>query len=94
MPTEAPEARNARNGRREPQAFAWGGWENGSAVELDQGEGAALGLAELGLSALADVAEDRRVHGGDNVAESGLTVERLIERKRLVPRYGSGWQPS
>jgi hypothetical protein len=34
------------------------------------------------------------VRGGDNVAESGLTFDRLIDRKQLAPRYGSGWQPA
>ena len=28
----------------------------------------------------------------DNVGESGLTIERMIDRSRLQPRYGSGWQ--
>jgi hypothetical protein len=37
---------------------------------------------------------DVRVHGGDNVAESGLTFDRVIDRQSLTPRYGSGWQPA
>src|SRR5262249_49149191 len=33
------------------------------------------------------------VHGGHNVAESRLTVDRWIARSLLRPRSGSGWQP-
>ena len=41
----------------------------------------------------ADLAQDRGIHGGHNVAESALTVDRVISRTLLRPRYGSGWQP-
>jgi hypothetical protein len=58
-------------------------------------EQASVDLQEAGLVALgSDLAKDGGVHGGDNVAESGLTVVRLIDRKRLVPIRGSGWQPA
>jgi hypothetical protein len=58
-------------------------------------ERASVNLAEPGLLALhGDLADDGRVYGGDNVGESGLTIERIVPRDRLVPRYGSGWQPA
>jgi len=52
-------------------------------------------LVEPGLLALRrDLPDDCSVYGGDNVGESGLTIERMIARSRLQPRYGSGWQPA
>jgi len=57
-------------------------------------EHAPVGLVEPGLLALRrDLADDGGVHGCDNVAEGLLTIERVIARSRLQPRYGSGWQP-
>ena len=58
-----------------------------------QGELAAFGFDEAAGVALGlDLTQDRGVHGVDNVGESGLTIERMIDRSRLQPRYGSGWQ--
>ena len=59
-----------------------------------QAELAALSFDEAGLFALGgQLAQDCGIHGGDRVAESGLTFDRLIDRSRLVPLRGSGWQP-
>ena len=81
---------------RTPVAFAGrgnGGWRDVVAL-LGQLEHAPGGLAEPCLAAFGgDFADDGCVHGGDNVAESGLTIERIVPRSRLKPRYGSGWQP-
>ena len=55
---------------------------------------APVGLAEPGVVTLVgDLPDDGGVHGCDNVAEGLLTIERVIARSQLQPRYGSGWQP-
>jgi hypothetical protein len=69
------------------------GWRSPPRL-LGDGEVPAVGLLEAGLGPLLlNLAQDGRIHGGDNVAESLLTFDRLIERSRLVPRRGSGWRP-
>jgi hypothetical protein len=44
------------------------------------------------LPLLEDLAGDSPIHGADNVAEKLWSVDKLIPRSRLRPRYGSGWQ--
>lgn len=84
---------NATNEKRPGQRVS--GARGGSRWLPGQRELAALGLGKPGVLPLGrDFAEDGGVHGGDNVAESGLTFDRVIDRKRLTPRYGSGWRPA
>ena len=45
------------------------------------------------LKFIPDNANAILIHGMDNVGERGLTIERIVPRDRLTPRYGSGWQP-
>lgn len=55
----------------------------------------AVGLSEPGrVALLLDFPKDGGVYGGDNVGEGGLTIDRAVPRSRLVPIYGSGWQPA
>ena len=66
----------------------------GVLTKLGVGEQAATGFLEAGVGSFGvQLSKYGCVHGGDNVAENGLTVERVIDRQRLVPAYGSGWQP-
>lgn len=59
-----------------------------------KGEQAATRLLEGRISPfVSDLPQQRGVHGSDNVAEIWLTFDRVIDRYRLVPLYGSGWQP-
>ena len=83
-PEEHPSHRGAR-----------GGGGDVMVASLRQCELAAVDLAEPAVVALGgDLADDGSIHGMDNVAESGLmTIDRVVPRSRLRPRYGSGWQP-
>ena len=45
------------------------------------------------VAVIAGLYQHGAVYGGDNVGESGLTIERIVPRSRLKPRRGLGWQP-
>jgi len=61
---------------------------------LGQRELPPLDLAEPRVGALdGDLTDDGGVYGMDNVGEGSLTIERMVPRSQLRPRYGSGWQP-
>jgi hypothetical protein len=58
------------------------------------GEVTASGFLEAGLAAFGfGLTQYGGIHGGHNVAEIVLAVDRLISRNLLRPLKGSGWQP-
>jgi hypothetical protein len=91
-PRPKPLTWTATNDARPQHGASWATtWRNGV---LRQGELPTFGLLEAGLLPLgADLSQDGTIHGGDNVAESMLTCDKLVPRGRLRPGYGSGWQP-